>query len=106
MIYRDRPCDIRFVHPGRQPEPRDTPMIRIHKIFAFAALALALSAAAAAHAQPSVQAGVAYWNGSHNEQFINQAVRHYGFRPNRLTRDQIDAIQQAWYELLGTGSAR
>jgi hypothetical protein len=81
-------------------------MIRIHKIFAFAALALALSAAADARAQSSVQAGVAHWNGSRNEQLINQAVRHYGFRPNRLTRNQIEAIQEAWHELLGTGSGR
>jgi hypothetical protein len=81
-------------------------MIRIHKIFAFAALALALSAAADARAQSSVQAGVAHWNGSRNEQLINQAVRHYGFRPNRLTRHQIQAIQEAWHELLGTGSGR
>ncbi|HEV3049491.1 MAG TPA: hypothetical protein VGX50_04245 [Longimicrobium sp.] len=81
-------------------------MIRIHKIFAFAALALTLSTAVDARAQSSVQAGVAHWNGSRNEQLINQAVRHYGFRPNRLTRTQITAIQDAWYELLGTGSGR
>lgn len=81
-------------------------MIRIRTLFTFAALALALCAAADARAQSSVQAGVAHWNGSRNEQLINQAVRHYGFRPNRLTRHQIQAIQDAWHELLGTGSGR
>lgn len=82
-------------------------MIHIRKTLAFAALALALSAAGDARAQSSVQqAGVAHWSGSRNEQLINQAVRHYGFRPNRLTRNQIEAIRDAWWELLGTGSGR
>jgi hypothetical protein len=85
-------------------------MIRIRKTFAFAALALALSAAGEARAQsgvqPSAHVGAAHWRGSRNEQLIDQALRHYGYRPNRLTRAQQDAIQQAWYELLGTGSGR
>lgn len=81
-------------------------MIRIRKILAFAALAVALSAAGEARAQSSVQSGAAHWSGSRNEQLINQAVRHYGFRPNRLTRRQIQAIQDTWHELLGTGSGR
>lgn len=77
-------------------------MIRIRKILAFAALALALSTAADAHAQASV----ARWQGTRSEQLINQAVRHYGFRPNRLTHRQVEAIQDAWAELLGVQSGR
>jgi hypothetical protein len=77
-------------------------MIRIRKILAFAALALALSTAADAHAQ----AGVARWQGSRSEQLINQAVRHYGFRPNRLTQRQVEAIQDTWAELLGVQGPR
>jgi hypothetical protein len=77
-------------------------MIRIRKILAFAALALALSTAADAHAQ----AGVARWQGSRSEQLINQAVRHYGFRPNRLTQRQVESIQDAWAELLGVQGGR
>lgn len=81
-------------------------MIRIRKVLALAALALALSAAADAQAQSSVQAGMSRWRGSRSEQLINQAVRHYGFRPNRLTDRQVDAIQETWYELSGTTTAR
>jgi hypothetical protein len=81
-------------------------MIRIRRIIALAALALALAAAADAHAQSSVQAGMSRWRGSHNEQLINQAVRHYGFRPNRLTDRQVDAIQETWYELFGATTTR
>lgn len=77
-------------------------MIRIRKILAFTALALALSTAADAHAQ----AGVARWQGSRSEQLINQAVRHYGFRPNRLTHRQVESIQDSWAELLGVQGGR
>ena len=85
-------------------------MIRIRKTLAFAALALALSTAVEAQAQsstlPSIQAGMGRWRGSRNEQMINQAVRYYGFRPNRLTNAQVDAIQETWYELFGPGARR
>lgn len=81
-------------------------MIRIRRIIALAALALALTAAADAHAQSSVQSGTSRWRGSRSEQLINQAVRHYGFRPNRLTDRQVDAIQETWYELFGATTAR
>jgi hypothetical protein len=81
-------------------------MIRIRKVFALAALALALTVTADAQAQSSVQSGITRWQGSHNEQLINQAVRHYGFRPNRLTDRQVDAIQETWYELFGATTAR
>lgn len=84
-------------------------MIRIRKTFAFAALALALGTAAGAHAQSSAQPGVqssahagwSRWRGSRNEHLINQAVRHFGFRPSRLTNRQVDAIQDTWYDLFG-----
>lgn len=82
-------------------------MIRIRKVFALAALAHALSTAVSdAHAQSSTQAGITRWRGSRSEQLINQAVRYYGFRPNRLTERQVDAIQDTWYELFGAPGAR
>jgi hypothetical protein len=81
-------------------------MIRIQKVFALAALALALTAAADVQAQSSAQSGTTRWRGSRNEQLINQAVRHYGLRPNRLTDRQVDAIQETWFELFGTTTAR
>lgn len=77
-------------------------MIRIRKTLAFVALAFALATAADAQAQASA----ARWQGSRSEQLINQAVRHYGFRPNRLTGRQVEAIQDAWAELLGVQSGR
>jgi hypothetical protein len=84
-------------------------MIRIRKTFAFVALAAALGAAADVHAQssaqPSVQSsarsGWSRWRGSRNEHLINQAVRHFGYRPSRLTSRQVDAIQDTWYDLFG-----
>ena len=81
-------------------------MIRIRKVLAFTALALALSAAADVQAQSSAQGGATRWRGSRSEQLINQAVRHYGFRPNRLTDRQVDAIQETWYELFGGQNGR
>ena len=45
---------------------------------------------------------MARWRGSRNEQLINQAVRHYGYRPNRLTDRQVHAIQRRVDELLGS----
>jgi hypothetical protein len=81
-------------------------MIHIRKILALAALALALTAASDAQAQSSVRSGMYRWRGSHNEQLINQAVRHYGFRPTRLSQRQVDAIQETWYELFGTTTSR
>lgn len=81
-------------------------MIRIRKVLALAALALALGAAADLQAQSSVQAGMSRWRGSRSEQLINQAVRHYGFRPSRLTDRQVNAIQATWYELFGTTGTR
>jgi hypothetical protein len=84
-------------------------MIRIRNVLALAALALALTAAdapAQSSAQPSVQSGTTRWNGSRNEQLINQAARHYGFRPNRLTQRQLSSIQDTWFELFGAGSGR
>jgi hypothetical protein len=81
-------------------------MTRIRKVLALAALALALTAVAEVQAQSSVQSGMSRWRGSRNEQLINQAVRHYGFRPNRLTDRQVDAIQETWYELFGATTAR
>jgi hypothetical protein len=80
-------------------------MIRIRNVLALAALALALTAADAP-AQSSVQSSTSRWNGSRNEQLINQAVRHYGFRPNRLTQRQLNSIQDTWFELFGAGSGR
>lgn len=93
-------------------------MIRIRKTFAFVALAAALGAGADVHAQsstqPSVQSnaqssaryGWSRWRGSRNEHLINQAVRHFGYRPNRLSNRQVDAIQDAWYELFGGQGGR
>lgn len=79
-------------------------------IFSAAALALALAAASAdsASAQASVQgqAGIAAWRGSRNEQLIDNAVRRYGYRPNRLSHRQVAAIHRAWDELLGPGASR
>jgi hypothetical protein len=84
-------------------------MIRIRKALAFASLALALTTAADVHAQSGAQSSVqsssrsgwSRWRGSRSEQLINQAVRHFGFRPSRLTDRQVDAIQDTWYELFG-----
>jgi hypothetical protein len=90
-------------------------MIRIRKTFALVALAAALGAAADVHAQSSVQqsgvqssvrAGWSRWRGSRNEHLINQAVRHFGYRPSRLTNRQVDAIQDTWYDLFGGQGAR
>lgn len=81
-------------------------MIRIRKVLALAALALALGAAADVQAQSSAQSGASRWRGSRSEQLINQAVRHYGFRPSRLSDRQVDAIQDSWYELFGATGAR
>lgn len=90
-------------------------MIRILKTFAFVALAAALGAGADVHAQSSTQPGVqsasarsgwSRWRGSRSEQLINQAVRHFGYRPSRLTNRQVDAIQDTWYELFGGQGAR
>jgi hypothetical protein len=79
-------------------------MIRIPRLLACAAFALAFFAAP--HADAAAQSGAAqssaaHWRGGRSEQAIDQAVRYYGFRPNRLTRHQIEAIQQAWTDLLG-----
>ncbi|HEX6370502.1 MAG TPA: hypothetical protein VF006_16385 [Longimicrobium sp.] len=81
-------------------------MIRIRKVLALAALALALGTAADVQAQSSAQSDLSRWRGGRSEQLINQAVRHYGFRPNRLTERQVDAIQDTWYELFGGQSGR
>lgn len=84
-------------------------MIRIRKLIALAAFSLALAPAAEARAQSSspqsIQAGeygMSRWRGSRNGQLLNDAVRYYGFRPNRLTNRQMDAIQETWYELFGS----
>lgn len=81
-------------------------MIRIRKTLALVAFGVALSTAADAQAQSSVQASAAHWRGSRSEQFIDQAVRHYGFRANRLTDRQVAAIQDTWLELFGGPGAR
>ena len=81
-------------------------MIRIRKTLALVAFGLALSTAVDARAQSSVQSSAAHWRGGRSEQLINQAVRHYGFRPNRLTERQVSAIQDSWFELFGGASAR
>ncbi|HEX2209015.1 MAG TPA: hypothetical protein VHG93_15155 [Longimicrobium sp.] len=81
-------------------------MIRIRKVLALAALALALASAADVQAQSSVQSGMTRWRGSRSEQLINQAVRYYGFRPNRLTAAQVDAIQDTWFQLFGATGRR
>src|SRR5688500_6625806 len=81
-------------------------------IFSAAALALALATASAdsASAQATVQiqgqSGIAAWRGSRNEQLIDNAVRRYGYRPNRLSHRQVAAIHRAWDELLGPGASR
>ena len=90
-------------------------MIRIRKTFAFVALAAALGAAADVQAQSSTQqsgvqasvrSGWSRWRGSRNEHLINQAVRHFGYRPSRLTNRQVDAIQDTWYDLFGGQGSR
>ena len=68
------------------------------------AASLALILAAASHAPADAQASVARWRGSGNEQLIEQAVRRYGYRPNRLTDAQVHAINRAWAELLGSST--
>ena len=75
-------------------------MPTIRKILYAAGLALAL---ATSHAPADAQAAVARWRGNGNEQLIDQAVRRYGYRPNRLTDQQVRAINNAWTELLGQG---
>lgn len=84
-------------------------MIRIRNLIALAAFSLALAPAAEARAQSSSQQsiqsseyGMSRWRGSRNGQLLNDAVRYYGFRPNRLTNRQMDAIQETWYEMFGS----
>jgi hypothetical protein len=79
-------------------------MLTIRKIVCAAGLALAL--AAASHAPADAQASVARWRGTGNEQLIEQAVRRYGYRPNRLSDIQLRAIDRAWAELLGHTTRR
>ena len=79
-------------------------MLTIRKAFYAAGLALAL--AAASHTSADAQASVARWRGAGNAQLIEQAVRRYGYRPNRLTVVQVHAINRAWVELLGNGTRR
>jgi hypothetical protein len=79
-------------------------MLTIRKIACAAGLALAL--AAASHAPAEAQSTVARWRGGGNEQLIDQAVRRYGYRPNRLTDAQVRAINNAWTELLGNTTRR
>jgi hypothetical protein len=79
-------------------------MLTIRRVLYAAGLALAL--AAASHSPADAQASVARWRGSGNEQLIDQAVRRYGYRPNRLTDAQVRAINDAWTELLGTTTRR
>lgn len=82
-------------------------MIRISKILACAAMSLAFAAAPdGAVAQSSAQSAAAQWRGGRGEQAIDQAVRYYGFRPNRLTRAQAEAVQRAWTELFGRDRTR
>lgn len=70
------------------------------------AAGLALALAAASHAPAQAQSTVAHWRGTGNEQLIQQAVRRYGYRPNRLSDAQVHAINRTWVELLGPGSRR
>lgn len=79
-------------------------MLTIRRALYAAGLALAL--AAASHAPAQAQASTAYWRGTGNEQLIQNAVRRYGYRPNRLSDAQVHAINRAWVELLGPGSRR
>jgi hypothetical protein len=79
-------------------------MLTIRKLICAAGLALAMTAAS--HDLADAQASVARWRGSGNEQLIDQAVRRYGYRPNRLTDTQIRAINAAWAELLGPSTRR
>lgn len=92
-------------------------MIRIRKTIALAAFSVSLSTAAGAQeqsgmqpvdaqSQSSLQYGASHWRGSRSEQLIDQAVRYYGFRPNRLTQRQADAIRDTWFELFGGPSVR
>lgn len=79
-------------------------MLTIRRLLAAAGIALAL--AAASHVPADAQASVARWRGGGNEQLIDQAVRRYGYRPNRLTDAQVRAINNAWTELVGPGTRR
>ncbi|HLM68512.1 MAG TPA: hypothetical protein VK358_13330 [Longimicrobium sp.] len=79
-------------------------MLTIRKVIYAAGLALAL--AAASHVPAHAQATAAHWRGTGNEQLINQAVRRYGYRPNRLSDWEVRAINRTWAELLGPGSRR
>lgn len=81
-------------------------MSSIRTVFSAAFLALTLAAASAESVQAQGQATAAAWRGNRNEQLIDQAVRRFGYRPNRLTQRQVDAIHRAWDELLGPGSSR
>lgn len=79
-------------------------MFTIRRLLAAAGIALALSGAS--HAPADAQATVARWRGGGNEQLIDQAVRRYGYRPNRLTDAQVRAINDAWTELVGGPGTR
>jgi hypothetical protein len=79
-------------------------MLTIRKSLFAAGLALVM--AAASHDSADAQASAARWRGSSNEQLIEQAVRRYGYRPNRLSDAQVRAINDAWTELLGPTTRR
>jgi hypothetical protein len=79
-------------------------MLTIRKVLYAAGLALAL--AAASHTSADAQASAARWRGTGNEQLIEQAVRRYGYRPNRLTDAQLHAINRAWADIMGPGTRR
>jgi hypothetical protein len=85
------------------PRDTDTSMRILSRSLFAAGLALAL---AAAHLPAAAQSTVARWRGSGNEQMIDEAVRGFGFRPNRLTDAQLRAIDRAWGELLGHTTRR
>lgn len=79
-------------------------MFTIRKALYAAGLALAL--AAASHTSADAQASTARWRGTGNEQLIEQAVRRYGYRPNRLTDAQLHALNRAWADLMGPSTRR
>ena len=69
--------------------------------------ALSLAAAPAAHAQVQTEeapdffrSGVQGYTYSRNRELINEAIRDFGYRPSRLRRSEMEAIDRAWARLV------
>jgi hypothetical protein len=76
-------------------------MRRIHTVLAAALAALAAAAAAPLAAQDYGAATVRGAPPSRSAERIDVALREFGFRPERLDRAEVRAINDTWSELFG-----